>query len=617
MSSVNKISKKSFKKFNKWIFISIIFIFIAGIATFSVYYYFNVYLQPNFSDRSLNFVSTGNNEFVKPGEKITYTIKFENTGIRTVDELEIVTKIPENSEFISADKEGNVNEEEGKLEFVIKNDIKKGDKGSVEFIVGVNKPLDNGTPIILDQVVFNYKIKEEKYSEIINAGLNHKVKSAPEFGNFDVEFVDENGGYLRLGDEISYTLKVENTGDMNAAGVEIKSTLSDNVTIVEDSINNSGTYKDGIVIWNVGELEINKQNIFLFKAIVNDNLSDGELIANNSIITCKQNVKAEKAVENKVSLFSDLSNSEAFLYDVNGGYLWAGETVSVKIIVKNTGEKIAESYKLICPTPGGATYVSKSGTSEGIRWSDEIRGLIWDLKDLKVGEQKEITFNLRVNDDLLYKGGTITTNFKIEIDSKEIEIPSKSITVKGRVNMTIVAMGDSLIALSDWVQRFDNLLESTYPYADYNTIASGVGGERTYQGYWRFDSTIAPYHPGIIIIAYGSNDAGSGLWNFRDNLDAIVAKSKNLGATVFINLIGPIVPPRLGGKESYPEYNDEIRRIASKYGVHVIDVLTPLSQDPNRYLRDGLHYSPEGSAVVAQTVFNAVTQYLDDVGGRR
>ena len=180
--------------------------------------------------------------------------------------------------------------------------------------------------------------------------------------------------------------------------------------------------------------------------------------------------------------------------------------------------------------------------------------------------------------------------------------------------MTIVAMGDSLIAKSDWAQRFDNLMEANYPLADYNTMASGKNGELSNQGYYRFDSTVAIHNPQIVILAYGTNDAGGSLNNFGVHMEGLVNKARNLGATVFINLIGPIGYPE---KVGWPSYNQKILEIAAKYSLPVIDVLTPLSQNKGKYLYDGVHYTPEGSAVVAQTVFNAVAPYLNSAGARR
>ena len=179
--------------------------------------------------------------------------------------------------------------------------------------------------------------------------------------------------------------------------------------------------------------------------------------------------------------------------------------------------------------------------------------------------------------------------------------------------MTIVAMGDSLIEMSNWVQMFDELLEANYPYADYNTIASGVGGEMARDGYARFDSTVAIYHPDIIIIGYGTNDVGPHVSGFGPNLEGIIIKAQSLGARVFVNLIGPIYR---SGKEGYASYDDLIRQIAAKHGAVVIDVVTPLSQNPGSYLVDGMHYSPAGASVVAHTVFNYVSQYLGSIGQR-
>ncbi|MBA7472420.1 hypothetical protein ES707_07746 [subsurface metagenome] len=609
MSDVSK-----FLKYNKrWIYLAAIIIIVAAAASYSTYYYFKVYLtRPNFDDELFNFVSSDSNEYVKPGEQITYIINYKNTGNRDVDSLEIKSKVPEHAIFISSNHDEILENIDGTLAFKV-GDVEKDRKGTIAFTVEVNKPLDNDTLIILNEVKFDYKIGEDAFNGDVSADLINKVGSSPDLNNFNLEAVDINGGVLRLGDIIQYKLVVENTGDMNAADVEIKSNLSKNITVVENSITDSGEYKDGSVSWNIDNLEINKPETFSFEVEIKDDLAAEELITNNSALKYGSDVIIEKSVEKELSLFTDLTTSEAFLYDVNGGHLWVGETINVKVIIRNTGEKVEESYRLICPTPVGATYISRSGTAEGISWSDDIRGLIWDLKNLGVGEEKEITFNLHVNESLVNSGGTITTNFKVESSNGEIEIPSKSINVRGRVNMTIVAMGDSLIAKSNWVQTFDELLEANYPYADYNTIASAKGGEMARDGYRRFDSTVAVHNPQIVIIAYGTNDTGPGISGFRSNLEGIVIKSKNLGARVFINLIGPIDWP---GKEDYNENNDIIRQIASKHGAVVIDVLTPLSQNPGGYFVDGMHYSSAGASVVAHTVFSYVSQYLGDIGQR-
>jgi uncharacterized repeat protein (TIGR01451 family) len=597
------------KSGRKWIYLLVVFILIVGASSF-VYYYFKIY-PPNFSDVSVNFISSDSSGSLKPGDRITYAINYKNTGKKTAEDFKIAFKIPDDTFLISPENNAISQNTNGTLTIEIGN-VEGNEKGTMDLVVGVKIPLDNGTLIKFNGAKFIYKNSGKILNTDIEANLISTVESSPDFSNFEIVAIDENGGVLRMGDIIQYGLIVKNSGGMNAANVEIKSNISEYVDIIEDSITGSGQYGDNSVSWNIDNLEVNKPAILSFRVSVKNDLTEDVVITNNSTLRYGSDV-IEKSVEEEIKRFSDLTTSEAFLYDENRGYLWATEIINVKIVLKNTGDKTEESYRLICPTPAGVTYISQSGTPEGISWSDDIRGLIWNLKNLGVGEEKEISFRIKVNEDLVNSGGVITTAFKIESSNGEVILPSKSMTVRGQVNMNIVAMGDSLIEMSNWVQMFDDLLEANYPYADYNTIASGKGGEKASGGNARFDSTVAIYNPQIVIVAYGTNDAGPHVSGFQANMESIVAKAKNLGARVFINLIGPIYWP---GKEKYVDYNNIIWQIAAKYGAVVIDVLTPLSQNPGEYLTDGMHYSQAGAVVVAHTVFSYVSQYLGDIGQR-
>jgi uncharacterized repeat protein (TIGR01451 family) len=428
--------------------------------------------------------------------------------------------------------------------------------------------------------------------------------------------VDINGGILGLEDEIKYTISIKNTGNMIARDVEIRSQLSPYTKLTGGSINQSGRYSDGNVVWDLEEMLPGELETLVFKAkLEGGEVEDRKEIINSAVLVYDGEVITEKEVVSIARLFPDFSESTATIADANGGsYLWSGETVRVKVTIKNTGQRKADDYRLFCPIPGPVTYISKSGTAEGIKWNDDIRGLTWDLNGLEVGESKEITFNMTVNNDYYYKSGTITTDFHIVAGDEDFVIEPVSIYIQGHPYLTVVAMGDSLIAKSDWVQRLDGKLEAAYPAADYNTLASAANGEYSFQGLARFDSTVGPLRPQILIVAYGTNDAGGSYSYFQYSIDSIVAKAKNIGATVFINLIGPITKP---GKEEWPKYNEAIMQVAAKYGVPVINVTSPLSQSTGKYLSDGMHYTPSGSEVVAQTVFNSISQYLNGLGGRR
>lgn len=201
----------------------------------------------------------------------------------------------------------------------------------------------------------------------------------------------------------------------------------------------------------------------------------------------------------------------------------------------------------------------------------------------------------------------ICAKYGIQAGTVRISNKSRGTISSIKVSNTIVVMGDSLINKSDWVQRFGSMINSTFPSLGYNIIGSGVNGEMAFQGLSRFKNTVASKNPKVVIIAYGTNDIGSSPSRFASSMEQLVIKSKNIGAMVFINTVGPIYR---SGKKDWPVFNQIIMDIASKYRITVIDIAGPLNENPGVYLTDGMHYSSEGAEVVAQSVFNIVSQYL-------
>ncbi|MCJ7471650.1 MAG: GDSL-type esterase/lipase family protein [Actinobacteria bacterium] len=609
----NRFAGNTFGNISRKLLFFIIGVLLAIGITVTLVYYFSFYLKPNFEDSRFNYISTTTPDELKPGDEIIYDIYYMNNGFRNVDSLKINVSIPESTSFSSSSSDHFLEEDNSMIIFETDN-TGRGSSGVISFTVIVDDPLENGTIIAPEVIQFQYTIKDEEFVRILDPPASLTVSSRPVFSDLSIETSDASGGYLNMGDELEYTIRVKNEGDMNATGFQLKARISDMVTISENSISGNGKYEDGYIIWDTGLFETGRTMTYRLSVKINEGLSDGDIVETLFQISCDQDISMRESSYDEIRAFPDFSTSETIISDSNGGNLWAGETVDIKILVKNSGQRAAENYSLICPTPDGSTYISSSGTADGIRWEDDIRGLVWELGGLAPGAEREITFRIKVNDDLYYRGGTIITDFKIESEGQEYVLESRSLKVDRYIYMTIVAMGDSLIARSDWVQRFDNLLEANYPQADYNTVGSGKNGETSSQGYYRFDSTVAIYSPQIVILVYGTNDAGSSLSNFSVHVEGLVNKAQNLGATVFINLIGPLNYP---GKENWPLYNQKIIEIAAKYSLPVIDVMTPLSQNKGKYFYDGVHYTPEGSAVVAQTVFNAVAPYLNSTGARR
>jgi uncharacterized repeat protein (TIGR01451 family) len=446
------------------------------------------------------------------------------------------------------------------------------------------------------------------------------VKSSPVFNEFKASIIDSNEGSINMGDELSFKISLKNSGDMNAKDVNVINIWPEKFDLDEDSITPEALIDSNSnkITWNVETLELNRIKTFMFKARVGDGFDHMESFKNLVQIEYEGEIKNEIVLEDSVAGFPNFSESSNDVVDIDGGSVWAGDTLKYTISIRNTGLRDGENFRLLCPVPKNTSYVSGSASpSEGANYSGDTNTLEWEIASLAVGEEKIFEFSVNISSSLT-GGGNIQSAFYIEGDNQYLELEPVSINVRSYIFQTVVCMGDSQIIYSTWPNGLDYLLESTYPRAEFNTIGSGVPQERAYQGVRRFDSTVATYNPQIIILGYGTNDVGSDLDLFRNGMNDLINKAKGTGATIIVHSIGWIDTNINEIKKSYPVYNSTLRDICAKQGVPYVDIAGPMSGDPRRYVGgDGLHWTEEGGNLVATLVFNTLRNYLDEEGNRK
>jgi uncharacterized repeat protein (TIGR01451 family) len=601
-----------------WITIPTAVVIIFILAAVGYYYYFFHYLKANLSDTNFNKITQSIDSEVKPGDQISYTIYYKNSGNLKVTGFMIKTQIPDNTSIISSSKGSKIGPDKKALEFNV-GDLGADLGGSFVFTVKVNNPLDNGTSIKSKEVLFEYFAREKKENYSIKEVLEGKVISSPDFTNFSAKFVDLNGNKISMGDELAFSMSLENTGNMNAKNIRIISKLPQKFELVKNSIIPEAEF-DGSsnqIIWKIDSLEASSIKNFTFRAKVGDNFSHLEEFKYQAQLEYAGKIDKEIELTDKVWGFPNFSTSSNTVTDIGSGDVWTGDILEYTILVKNTGLRTGENVSLYCPIPKGTTYVSKSAVPEVAAWSDEINGIEWNMDQINVGEEKTFKFKVKIGSAFI-KGGSLENQFYIKGDEQEVQIEPVKISVRSFIFQTIVCMGDSQIPVSNWPASLDYLLESSYPHAEFNTIGSGVPQQMAYQGARRFDSSVAVYHPSIIVIGYGTNDVGSGTSLFASGIQDLINKAKSIGATVIVHSIGYIDTDKHSIKKGYQSYNSVLQDICANNGVPYVDIYGPMSGDPGKYVSaDGLHWTPEGGALVANLVFNTIRNYLNSEGSRK
>jgi len=208
-------------------------------------------------------------------------------------------------------------------------------------------------------------------------------------------------------------------------------------------------------------------------------------------------------------------------------------------------------------------------------------------------------------------------SFILKGDGTEFEIIHEPVILKPYIFQTIVCMGDSQIIRSEWPDILDELLESKYPYAEFNTVSKGIAGEMVIDAIKRFDTDVRSNNPQIIILGFGSNDAGAGTGFFRHHMEILIDQAKSTGALVLVHGTGYIDTSGIwSGKEGYQEYNDILKDyVCPNNNVAYIDIYSKTAGDPDKYLdSDGMHWSDEGGELVANLVYQTLIGCLDEDG---
>ena len=176
-------------------------------------------------------------------------------------------------------------------------------------------------------------------------------------------------------------------------------------------------------------------------------------------------------------------------------------------------------------------------------------------------------------------------------------------------------LGDSLAAgygVSP-AQAIPSRLEAALKRAGRNVtvINHGVSGDTTAGGLERVDWMLAD-KPDIVIIELGGNDALRALdpASTERNLDAIIAKLKQAGVTVWL---AGMLAPRNFGPEYAAQFDGLYKRLAEKHGVPLYSFfLDGVAQEPALNQADGIHPNSKGVDIVVGRLLPFITKNLDN-----
>ena len=182
-------------------------------------------------------------------------------------------------------------------------------------------------------------------------------------------------------------------------------------------------------------------------------------------------------------------------------------------------------------------------------------------------------------------------------------------------NKTILFFGDSITAGLgvQQEQAFPALIQEKIDSLgmNYEVINGGLSGETSAGGVRRID-WILRRDIDLMVLELGGNDGlrGINLTSTKENLQQIIDKYQAKNPDGQIILAGMQVPPNLG-QDYTSEFQTIYPELAEENNLPIIPLLMDkLGGDDDLIQGDGIHPTPKGHKIIAETVWEVLKKYL-------
>ncbi|MGL5347274.1 MAG: DUF7507 domain-containing protein, partial [Peptostreptococcaceae bacterium] len=376
-----------------------------------------------------NAVKSANRVVTTPGDVITYTVAFKNTGNTNINNVVVRDVVPVGTIFVpgTVKVDGVLDPVASPIIGIKISTVAPGETVVVSF----NTTVQEGAPSVLTNTA------TIDYSYNVDPNLPPKVKTV-QTNPVNVDTLNPNLSIVKssdvsgalVGDTIRYTLNITNNGEIDLANIIIKDPLTSEIQF-DDNMTLNGIAIGGNIVSgvNIGTLTIGKSAVLSFNAKVISLPADGK-IENIS------NAKYDYTVSGQTFSKTAISNENVVIVynpklDVtklsNKASVKVGDTFTYTITATNSGNIVINNAMVKDSLP--AAFQVQSIKVDGVAVVGDLNTGI-NVGTLSIGQSKVISVTIKVISDL------VDTFFNIAVVNGTIIVdpdkPVRPVTGEGK-----------------------------------------------------------------------------------------------------------------------------------------------------------------------------------------
>lgn len=362
----------------------------------------------------LKITKTDGVDTAKPGDSLTYTVSYENTGVTPTNDTAIVDELPQGASFVSASNGGVYDPGSRAVKWNL-GTLAGGAKGQVTVNVKLDPVFPAGTTVLTNKATISTSTGGEvdlsdntatdTTNVVAKAALAITKTGAP-------EPVEE-------GANLTYTIKWTVGGDAFSENVTVVDTLPANVTFV--SASDGGTAAAGKVTWNLGNITPTKNGELTLVVKVDKPLQNGTELTNSATITNKAGDTATATAKNTVHADTGYTLSITKTNNLAGQPAQAGAELIWTLTYGESGRGTSPNAVMTDKLPAEVEFIS---ASNGGTYDSATGVVTWQLGDLAPGATGSRTLTVRVkkpldNNTTISNTGVITDDNKVREEATD------------------------------------------------------------------------------------------------------------------------------------------------------------------------------------------------------